>query len=224
MAAVQKTLADSEIASGGALDAAAVLDLRRAIYSRDRVTRMDFSSLLASRADRGSRRLSGICRPSRGGRHRSSGPPVRSARLHRFLRRRLAHRPIERMAAACLARPNSPCWRACCATRCLRRDPRRICRTRGRESRSVRPPGSDRRGRPCAGNRHRKRRRSPSQPGFCADRRLIPSCDAGIGGGLIRHCACDRRRVERRLVRRLLRQGDRQLSDGRRFPLDADRR
>jgi hypothetical protein len=48
MAAVQKTLADSEIASGAALDAAAVSGFRRAIYSKDRVTRADFSTLLAA--------------------------------------------------------------------------------------------------------------------------------------------------------------------------------
>jgi hypothetical protein len=48
VAAIQKTLADPEIASGGALDEAAVSNLRRSIYSKDRVMRADFSRLLAA--------------------------------------------------------------------------------------------------------------------------------------------------------------------------------
>jgi hypothetical protein len=48
VAAVQKTLADPEIAAGGTLDAAAVSNLRRSIYSKDRVTRADFLALLTA--------------------------------------------------------------------------------------------------------------------------------------------------------------------------------
>jgi hypothetical protein len=47
MAAVQKTSLESAAASGGALDAGAVLDLRRSIYAKDRVTRADLARLIA---------------------------------------------------------------------------------------------------------------------------------------------------------------------------------